>query len=160
MTNHEARFYLGVNQDRRKVYANVRIEDEGTRIVQFVDHTEAACPANIAISFEIPSAQHWGQIPAADRVIAEPASEHTRLIEECWETQHLNTLNAACEHMTPEMLERREGESTHDWQGRMIDTVVCPVTGYRWGHSWLARVPDLDLQNRLRAAVASEGGEW
>jgi hypothetical protein len=155
MTEQSKRFYLGLNQERRRVYADVRIEDEGTRIVEFVDHTEAPCPANVAISFEIPAAEMYGQISADERVIVEP-TRHTRLIERAWETQHLNTMNAACMHMTDEMLARREGESAHDWQTRMLDTVACPVTGYRWGRAWLARTADLDILNQLRAALAED----
>lgn len=50
------------------------------------------------------------------------------LLSWIWEDWHLNDMNAACDHQ-----KRHAG----------LDSPVCPVTGYKYGHSWLVReLPD------------------
>jgi hypothetical protein len=41
-----------------------------------------------------------------------------------WENWHLNDMNAACDH------QRNDAG---------LYSPACPVTGYKWGHSWLVR---------------------
>jgi len=108
-----------------------------------------------------------GQVPPIDRRISDPLP-HTRLIENAWLDWHLNDMKPACDHMTDEMLNpaddvldeyiRVKTEERGEWRekyspafyGRRdalqkwrLDNVVCPETGYKWGHAWLARhLPD------------------
>ncbi|URP22123.1 hypothetical protein SEA_BIG4_365 [Microbacterium phage Big4] len=162
---NERKVGLGWTEDGERVVAHVSIEsgsDKGTSV--FTDHTEGAAPDRVSVSFEVIGgkyrSQSFGQIPTAERVIvrshANDADESTRaFIDELWSTHHLNDMQAACDHMTPDMLARHEGESGQDWQHRMLDTVVCPVTGYKWGHAWLARAVSSDVLAKARRIVAS-----
>jgi hypothetical protein len=161
-TRNERKIGLGWTADGERVVARVAVED-GSGVSMFTDHSEGAAPARVSVSFEVIGgkyqAQSWGQVPAEDRVIVRrhenDATDETReFIEELWSAHHLNDMQAACDHMTPDMLARHEGESTHDWQGRMLDTVVCPVSGYKWGHSWLARKVPADVIAKARTLIA------
>ena len=160
---NERKIGLGWTEDGERVVAHVAVED-ATGNTQFTDHSEGASPVRVAVSFEVVGGKYrsesWGQIPADERVIvrshANDADEATRaFIDELWSTQHLNDMNAACDHMTPDMLARHEGESTSGWQSRMLDTVVCPESGYKWGHAWLARAVPADVLSKARSIVAS-----
>jgi hypothetical protein len=153
---NERKIGLGWTAENRRVIAYVAVED-GSGVSTFTDHTEGASPARVSVSFEV-VADHFGQIPAEDRVIvrhhSNDASEETRaFIEELWTAHHLNDMNAACEHMTADMLARHEGESASDWQTRMLDTVTCPESGYRWGRSWLARSVPADVLTKARKLI-------
>ena len=39
-------------------------------------------------------------------------------------------------------------------QGWRLENTVCPETGYKWGHSWLARKPDPEIVAELRKIIA------
>ena len=163
---NERKIGLGWTEDGARVVAHVATE-RGPGTVTFTDHTEGEKPDRVSVSFEVIGKgrpgqrfESFGQVPAADRVIirshANDADESTReFIENLWSAHHLNDMQAACDHMTPDMRARHEGESTSEWQTRMLDTVVCPVSGYRWGHAWLARKVPADVLTTARAVVAS-----
>lgn len=154
------KFGFGWTKDGGRVVAEVTVED-GSGIAIFTDHTEGPAPARVSVSFEVVgpgSAWQGGQVPAEDRVISRKHENDASIatqtfIEELWTQQHLNDMHAECDHMTPEILARLDGESTSDWQTRMLDTVVCPVTGYRWGRAWLARAVPTDVLARARKLV-------
>lgn len=153
---------LGWNADGGRVVAHISVEPQ-TGVTQYTDHHEGADPDRVSVSFDVvgPGSEwHGGQVPAEDRVIVRrhdnDADEATEtFINELWATHHLNDMNAACDHMTPEMLARHEGESTHDWQTRMLDTVTCPETGYRWGRAWLAKAVPADVLDKARQLISN-----
>ena len=162
MNRNERKIGLGWTAEGARVVAHVAVED-GSGVSTFTDHTEGVSPDRVSVSFEVvggtPRLEMWGQVPAEDRVIARrhqnDASEETRaLIEELWSAHHLNDMQAACDHMTADMTARHEGESVRDWQTRMLDTVVCPETGYKWGHAWLARTVPADVLAEARKLIA------
>src|SRR5690606_31843917 len=93
---------------------------------------------------------------------------------------HLNTMNAACDHMTAEMLtpsdevldayieakraERGEWREKYSaaFYGRAdalqkwrLDHVVCPETGYRWGRAWLAKEIPSPVLDAVKLAVST-----
>ena len=167
MTRHIV--YMGKTSNAEHVYAEIEIRPaDDTRQVTFTDHSTGPRPETVSISFSvtnrkprdprnIPDSYYItaGQVPADERVIAEPAIPASAIvaINQSWKNDHLNELNAACDHMTPEMLAPLPGEPMHGkggWQYRMLDTMVCPVTGYKWGSAWLTRTVDTTM---LRAAL-------
>lgn len=158
MERTERKIGLGWTAEDARVIAHVSIESgEGESV--FSDHTTGQHPDRVAVSFEVVR-ESWGQIPADERVIvrshANDADEITRaFIEALWSEHHLNDMHAECDHMTPDMLARHEGESVSDWQTRMLDTVVCPVSGYKWGRAWLARSVPADVLAQVRTLVES-----
>lgn len=160
---NERKIGLGWTEDGERVVAHVAVED-GSGMSQSTDHREIPTPDRVTVSFEVVGgkykSQSFGQIPADERVIVRShendADEATRaFIDELWDTHHLNDMKAACDHMTPDMLARHEDESTPDWQTRMLDTVTCPETGYRWGRAWLAHVVPDDVLTKARQIVAT-----
>ena len=182
----KATIYLGKTAEKTHVYAEISVEDSDGRTLTFTDHTTGPAPDLVSLSFVTSRSykddprdiadryiESWGQTPAKDRVIAEPATEHVALIERAWAEYHLNDMNAACDHMTEEMLspsdeeldayaaanpERARYGRTSLWQNWALDTVSCPETGYRWGRSWLARsVPD-DVITQVRNIITSANG--
>ena len=161
----ERKIGLGWTEYGERVVAHVSIESgAGKGMSVFTDHSEGTSPDRVSVSFEVIGGKYksesYGQIPADERVIvrshANDADEATRaFIDELWSAHHLNDMNAACDHMTPEMTARHKGESTQDWQHRMLDTVTCPETGYKWGHAWLARTAPADVREKAHKLVAS-----
>lgn len=163
--SNERKIGLGWTEDGERVIAHVSIEsgaDKGTSV--FTDHSEGASPDRVSVSFEVVGgkfrSESFGQVPAEERVIVRAhendADETTRaFIEDLWTSHHLNDMKTACDHMTPEMLARHEGESGPDWQTRMLDTVTCPETGYRWGRAWLARAVPADVLTKARQILAT-----
>lgn len=165
----EQTVYLGRSTADQHVYARVAIERRSRDEVEYTDHTYGPAPICVSVTFslirlnapKVPLSQiadgYWeggGQVDEmARRIITDNAN--VRIVERAWREYHLNHLNAACDHMTPEMLARGDDESTGAWSHRMLDTVVCPETGYKWGQKWLAkRVPD-EFIAELTAAVAA-----
>ena len=161
---NERKIGLGWTAEGGRVVAHVSVE-EGKGISQYMDHTQAADPDRVSVSFEVVGksrhdVQAFGQISPEDRVIArrhenDASPELAAFIDELWSVHHLNDMHAECDHMTPDMLARHEGESTQDWQTRMLDTVTCPESGYRWGRAWLARTVLADTLAKARTLVAS-----
>lgn len=161
---NERKIGLGWTEDGERVVAHVAVED-GSGTSKFTDHTEGPNPARVSVSFEVIGKgrpgqrfESFGQVPSAERVIVrrhenDASAETAAFIDELWNTHHLNDMQAACDHMTPEMLARHEGESTSDWQTRMLDTVTCPETGYKWGHAWLARKVPADVLTKARKLI-------
>lgn len=173
--------FLGITRTNMLVFANVRILPASDRVVEFVDHTTGTEPESIAMSFSLVANnsqtrgkklariadRFWwsgGQIPADERVLRF-ASDAVRVVEDAWKTTHLNLLNAACVHMTDEMLNPSEAtlreygfqhprvpdySTLQYWR---LDTVVCPESGYRYGTKWLARTVSADVIRQLRSAV-------
>lgn len=182
MAKNSTTIYLGKTAEKTHVYAEISVEDSDGRTMTFTDHTTGPAPERVSLSFVTSRSykddprdiadryiESWGQIPAEDRIISEPATEHVALIERAWAEAHLNNMNAACDHMTDEMLspsdeeldayadanpERGRYGRTSLWQSWALDTVVCPESDYRWGRSWLARKADPELLASLRAIIA------
>ncbi|QNJ55588.1 hypothetical protein SEA_PHINKY_97 [Microbacterium phage Phinky] len=178
--------YLGRTARDELVFASVRIEPANPgEMVIFTDHATGPRPEEIAITFSLIQAyrgvdtnagrrasdypdNRWisgGQTSAEDRVLIGSVDPAVRIVEQAWARHHLNLMNAACEHMTDEMLTPSDDELTaymeHALYGRRnalqkwrLDTVVCPVTGYRYGHAWLAKRVDPIEVEALRTAVA------
>lgn len=154
---------LGWTEDGERVVATVAVEsgsDKGDSV--FTDHTTGPSPDRVSVTFSVQGGKYrseaYGQIPAAERVIVRhhlnDANDATReFIESLWSVHHLNDMQAACDHMTPDMLARHEGESVSDWQTRMLDTVVCPESGYKWGRAWLARKVPADVLDKARKVL-------
>lgn len=160
----ERSLYLGRTADGQPVECTIKVEQKiGTQT--YVDHVTRAAPVRLSITWAV-GRDYFGQVPSADRVVATRAFGITQAtvdtIDRLWREHHLNDMQSACEHMTDEMLNpgddvvqawaNEEQASTHrrfygdaltPWR---IDHVVCPVDGYRYGRSWLAReVPEHDL---------------
>ncbi|QUE25384.1 hypothetical protein SEA_FIZZLES_90 [Microbacterium phage Fizzles] len=120
-----------------------------------------------------------GQVPAEDRVLIGNVDPAVRVVERAWERHHLNLMHAECEHMTEGMLNPSDDvltaymqavvEERGEWRekyspafyGRAdalskwrVSSVTCPVTGYRYGHAWLARKVEPIEVDALRTAVA------
>jgi hypothetical protein len=184
--------FLGRTREGEKIYADVRIDEPKEGECEYTDHTVAPRSITVGIMFtvidkhapdrplELVPDGYWrssGQVPPEDRVIV-GASASTRIIERVWKDWHLNDVNAACDHMTPAILNpsdevldeyiRVKTEERGEWRekyspafyGRAdalqkwrLDNAVCPETGYRWGHKWLAkRIPDYVVE-QLRLAL-------
>lgn len=193
--------YLGRTARNEIVFADVCIEPASPlpTTVTFTDHTTGPRPAEIAISFSLIQAyktesankgkraedfpdSRWlsvGQVPPRERILIGALDPAVRVVEDAWKRHHLNLTNAACDHMTEEMLtpsdevldayiaaevakrgEWREkyspafygrSDALQKWR---LDNVTCPVTGYRWGQAWLAKKVDDAIVDALRAAVA------
>lgn len=164
----ERKIGLGYTEKGYRVVAEIRL-DEPTpgKETTFIDHSTGPAPAQLGIMFNVvsPTNRH-GQVPAEDRVITRRASNDPgpatdAAINRVWERWHLNDMRAACEHMTEEMLNPADEVldaylAEHPERGRYgrldalqsyrLDHVACPVTGYTWGHSWLAEtISDDDL---------------
>lgn len=175
---------LGFTKDDTLIYAEWEVTPPTDKVTTFTDHTVGPTPARVAISFvEIRTKtprlrptdhadRYWegaGQISPEDRMIVRPLipREQITAIETAWATSHLNDMNAACDHMTEDMLTpaddvldeyiRTEIEKRGEWRekyspafyGRTdaiqkwrLDNVVCPETGYKYGHAWLTKAVD------------------
>lgn len=173
-------YYLGRTIAGYRVWAHVEIrEPEQHARATFTDHHQGPRPIDLGISWTVlNSPRHptladdrfflsGGQTPPEDRVI--PAAPYAaRIVEQMWLEFHLNTLNAACDHMTPEMLNpgsevidafiyadpsRGQWGRDNALQRWRLNNVVCPETGYRWGTAWLARTIPADRLDALRAAL-------
>lgn len=179
-----ATVYLGRTARNELVFADVRISPETEQIVTFTDHTEGTSPAEIAISFtmfeglkgdgdkgytidRIPERRLLasGQINAEERILIGEVNPAVRVVENAWAQFHLNRMNAACDHMTDDMLNPSdealavfEAEyGVNKWGQQLMDyrlaKVVCPVTGYRYGRSWLAKTINPGIIEELRDAI-------
>lgn len=173
--------YLGETARGTFIYADIRLTP-GTEPRTMTDHTQGVAN-EVAISFTELAVQRnprtapdrlfvsSGQIQAADRVIARRArglsADTLALIERAWADDHLNTMQAACDHMTPDMLNPtpeqlaaylaekpdagRYGNAVMHYRA---DRVACPDTGYRYGHAWLTKAPNAADYAALAALVA------
>lgn len=178
MTDND--YFLGKTIQGYRVWAHVEIrEPQHLARATFTDHSQGPMPIDLGISWTVlASPRHpnladdrflisAGQTDPIDRVIPN-APDAARVVEQMWLEYHLNTTNAACDHMTPEMLNPGSEVidtyiETHPARGRYgrasalaswrIDNVVCPETGYRWGSAWLARAIPADRLDALRAAL-------
>lgn len=178
MTDND--YFLGRTIEGYRVWAHVEIsEPEQHARATFTDHSQGPAPVTLGISWTVlASPRHpnladdrylrgAGQTSPEDRVIPN-APDAVRVVEDMWLEFHLNTLKAACDHMTPEMLNpgsevidawidadpnRGRYGRTHALQGWRLANVVCPDTGYRWGSAWLARTIPADRLDALRAAL-------
>jgi hypothetical protein len=178
MTDND--YFLGKTIEGHRVWAHVEIrEPEHLERTTFTDHSQGPRPVELGISWTVlASPRHpelaadrylrgAGQTSPEDRVIPK-APNAARVVEDMWAEFHLNTLNAACDHMTPEMLnpgsevidayieanpERGRYGRSNALSSWRIDNVVCPETGYRWGSAWLARTIPADRLDALRAAL-------
>lgn len=101
-----------------------------------------------------------GQVVDYVREITRPAGTLTLAdlarFADLWEAWHLNTMRSACAHMDttiPEgaVLVERYGQP--DTQGWLIDNLACPVTGYTYGHAWLAEVVPDEIVEELGALL-------
>jgi hypothetical protein len=159
---------LGWTAEGYRVTANIRLEPANPeRTVTFTDHTEGPRPADLGISFTVQDMRlrsngyyHGGQVSPEDRVIArrhgnDASPETAAFIDQAWSDHHLNVMHAECDHMAAEELERADGESATDWQHRMLHEATCPVTGYQWGHAWLARAIPADVLEKLERLIAT-----
>lgn len=161
-TRTERKIGLGWTADRYRVVATVALEEpDAGRTSTYTDHHEGPAPLRFAVMFDMVKGSDWGggQVPSEDRVIArrhedDASPELAEWIDAAWRAHHLNDMHAECDHMMPEMLARREDESTGEWQTRMLDTVVCPETGYKWGRAWLARELPADVIATARNIIA------
>lgn len=185
MATEKTTIYLGETGDKRHVYADVALEGSDGRAVTFTDHTTGPAPERVSISFTVATVKRrdpstipdskiesCGQVPPEDRMVAYPAGDHASVIAQAWEDEHLNDMNAACDHMTAEMLTPSAEElekfiasyseqhpyakfygHTHKVQYWRMDNVVCPEIGYRWGGAWLARRPKAETVVALREII-------
>lgn len=180
MTRTERHIGLGWTADGLRVVATVTLETPkpGASPITFTDHVIAPVPERVSVSFEALKYRNTrreegsaGQVPAEDRVIArrhenDASPELAAFIEELWTAHHLNDMNAACDHMTPEMLNPdaetlaayvaenpRASRYGQELQTYRMEVVTCPETGYRYGHSWLARAVPADVIERVRTLI-------
>ena len=172
--------YLGETARGTFIYADIRLTP-GTEPRTMTDHTQGIAN-EIAISFTELAVQQnpnrapdrdfirGGQVGAEDRVIARRArglsADTLALIERAWADDHFNTMQAACDHMTPDMLnptpeqlaeyltEKPRTPSYSAVQYYRLDRVVCPDTGYRYGHAWLTKAPNAADYAALAALIA------
>lgn len=172
--------YLGETADKTHIYADISLTAAGAPLTM-TDHTEGTAP-EVAISFTELSRQgnprtapdrvhiSGGQIREAERVIVHRAraldADTLALIERAWRDDHLNHMHTECDHMTPEMLdpspeviaaylaEHPTKPSYSALQHYRLDRVVCPVTGYRYGHAWLAKQPNAADYAALTVLIA------
>ena len=106
-----------------------------------------------------------GQIPSDERVIAERSADLSAndlaLIERMWAEDHLNTMNAACDHTdrepTAEELAAPDFPVQYgrpDVTGWKLANLACPVTGYRWGSAWLVKCLPAERVTEYRALIS------
>lgn len=102
-----------------------------------------------------------GQTVDDVRAITRPAGtltvEDLARFADLWDAWHLNTLRAACAHMDttiPEGTVLPERYGRPDVLGWRIDNLVCPVTGYTYGHAWLAEVIPDEIVEELTTLLA------
>lgn len=109
---------------------------------------------------------HWhrsGQVSPEDRVIVgQKRPELAQLFADA-DAWHLNDLHAACDHMTPEMLTPPEGIPTQfgrpDVMRWRLDNVTCPITGYRYGRSGLAKAAPAELVEAIAGTLIEAGAQ-
>lgn len=106
-----------------------------------------------------------GQVSAEERVIAERSADLTAddlaLIERMWAEDHLNTMNAACDHTDREPSAEELAAADFPVQyGRpditkwKLRNLVCPETGYRWGSAWLVKCLPAERVTEYRELIA------
>jgi hypothetical protein len=182
---HRGDFYLGDTQHApghwAHVFADVRISHTQPRIDQpevtaeTVDHRHITDYNTVSVTFEVIARRRgfnpvtmspsmapdsaWlevGQVPADARRIHDgsmsPVSvEHRQLIESAWEQHHLNNLVAGCDHMA----ELTVPDGVADPTGYKLQNWVCPVTGYRYGSTWLVREIPADQIEQLKSILTA-----
>ena len=76
-----------------------------------------------------------------------------RRLGEIWDAWHLNDAQAGCDHQVPVMEQDRYGRTVPS----LSRTPPCPVTGYKYGHAWLAReLPDAIIEEIAELCGAEE----
>lgn len=156
---------MGWTEEGLRVIAEVTLTSPSNPgEVEYTDHVFRLPPMRVSVVWEITrgrgSFDSFGQIPASERVIArrhksDATEETAAFIERLWADHHLNDTHAECDHMTPEMLSKHADETGTEWQTRMLSTVRCPETGYKWGHAWLARSVPEDVLERVATLIGT-----
>lgn len=152
MPRPSARVFLGTADGESygykrpvKVYARIELRRQSSfgsspRERETTDHRTVVDPIELAVTFDlINSGNHdiGGGAMGADGIAAvttrkaspEVFERLARLIP--W---HLNGMKGACDHQTVVW-----ESSPYGRRPSLSDTLPCPVTGYRYGHSWLVR---------------------
>ena len=158
-TRPSARVFLGTGDGESwgykrpvKVFARIELRRQSSfgtdpREQETTDHRTVVDPIELAVTFDIigPSGTDLGGgamgedglRAVTDRSIgAESWKRLARLIP--W---HLNGATAGCDHQTPVYETDRYGRRVPS----LSKTAECPVTGYRYGHSWLVRELPADI---------------
>lgn len=153
-----ARERLGTTADRSYVVVTLELRRHaGTW--QTVTHETVTDPLELSLTGEVVEYRHrepyaGGQVVDTLADIVTPAPgwtlEEIAELATVWDRWHLNTMRAACAHMTPADLARED----NGYGGTRISTTdprnTCPVSGYRYGHAWLTELLPDDVAERVR----------
>lgn len=135
--------------------------------IETITHETIPHPDVLSICGEVIDLRHFGrgiscgQTVDEVRAITRPAGTLTAddlaRFADLWDAWHLNTMRAACAHMNttiPKGAVLLERYGRPDVLGWRIDNLVCPVTGYTYGHAWLAEVIPDEIIVELTALLA------
>lgn len=134
-------------------------------IVQSVTHEQIPHPSVLSIAGEVVDRFRrdvsGGQIIEDVRAITKPAGtltiEDLNRFADLWDAWHLNTMRAACAHMDttiPEDAVMPERYGRPDEMGWLLANLVCPETGYTYGHAWLAEVVPPEIVDEIATILA------
>ena len=170
--------YLGKTAQGTHLYVEIKLERRHLSEIPYTDHEMRPAPETLSIIGSEFDRQVKSPLNAPDRYwisggqnldrlddLTEHATPHTDFIKKMWKEWHCNTLNAACDHMTEEMLtpteetlkvyaEKNPRVGSYNrlsyWRSR---SVTCPETGYKYGSAWLAKAIPAEELDQLTAII-------
>lgn len=172
---------LGYTAEGYRVVAEISLRDaDPERATTSTTHEAIPMPAELGIIWEVVETRRpvngyyaGGQVGPEDRVITrrhenDATPETAELINALWERWHLNTMHGECAHMpafddivvpddyTPERPTYGENDRK---QRYALAHIVCPESGYRWGHSWLAESMPADVLAQVESLIVNGATE-
>lgn len=142
------------NGDRILVDAELRSDD---REYQTTDHRtvkgQQFSMSGLGIGYRCREAHSAGQMLGDLLLITKPVKGITladiKFLHDTWKANHLNGMNALCDHQTPIY------DDSRGYRSLNLEAIgACPVSGYRPGSAWLYKAVDDAAMERVYAILS------
>jgi hypothetical protein len=140
--------------DRILVDAELRSDD---REYQTTDHRtvkgQRFSMSGLGIGYRCREAHSAGQMLDDLLRITKPVKgitlEDIKFLHDTWKANHLNDMNALCDHQTPIY------DDSRGYRSLNLEAIgACPVSGYRPGSAWLYKAVDDAAMERVYAILS------
>jgi hypothetical protein len=179
----EGTVFLGRTPERNRVHVDIQIIEKSLApsVKQTVDHGYVSRYAELSISGKVTSpgwaVQRSGQVvnAASEVLIGQPAVPFASRLVEVWDEWHLNGMQAGCAHqptawicstcglengwhLNPSYPKRGDACVSCEKNRWDEESDRCPVSGYRYGTSWLLRDLPSDLIVEIKSWIGNPDG--